>query len=74
MSAFRFDGSGVLTSHKHPIRLPSRPIHMTTNMPPEYILVAVSALIAIQASLVLLQGYSRLYSSRESETLDCFCP
>ena len=40
MSAFRLDGSGALTPHGQPIPLPSRPIHLTTDIPSEYVLVA----------------------------------
>ncbi len=40
VSAFRIDASGALTPHGHPIPLPSRPIHMTTDIPSEYVLVA----------------------------------
>ena len=40
VSAFRIDGSGALTPHGQPIPLPSRPIHLTTDMPSEYVLVA----------------------------------
>ena len=40
VSAFRIDGSGALTPHGQPIPLPSRPIHMTTDIPSEYVLVA----------------------------------
>jgi 6-phosphogluconolactonase (cycloisomerase 2 family) len=40
VSAFRIDASGALTPHGQPIRLPSRPIHLTTDMPSEYVLVA----------------------------------
>src|SRR4029453_14237076 len=39
--AFRPDpASGALTKHGEPIRLPTRPIHMTTDIPSENILVA----------------------------------
>ena len=34
--------SGALGSHGAPITLPTRPIHMTTDIPSEYILVAFS--------------------------------
>jgi 6-phosphogluconolactonase (cycloisomerase 2 family) len=40
VSAFRIDAAGVLTPHGQPIPLPSRPIHMTTDIPSEYVLVA----------------------------------
>src|SRR6267378_5280295 len=41
VTAFRIDpGSGALTRHGEPIRLPTRPIHMTTDVPSENILVA----------------------------------
>jgi 6-phosphogluconolactonase len=41
VTALRIDpASGALTPHGAPIRLPTRPIHLTTDMPSEYILVA----------------------------------
>ena len=41
VSAFRVDpASGALAKHGEPIRLPSRPIHMTLDIPSEHILVA----------------------------------
>jgi 6-phosphogluconolactonase len=41
VTAFRIDpASGALTAHGEPIRLPSRPVHMTTDIPSENILVA----------------------------------
>jgi 6-phosphogluconolactonase len=41
VTAFRIDpASGALTRHGEPIRLPTRPIHMTTDVPSENILVA----------------------------------
>ena len=41
VTAFRIDpASGALTKHGEPIRLPTRPIHMTTDIPSEHILVA----------------------------------
>src|SRR6267143_2773934 len=41
VTAFSIDPtSGALTPHGAPIRLPTRPIHMTTDMPSEHILVA----------------------------------
>ncbi len=41
VTAFRIDpASGALTAHGEPIRLPTRPIHMTTDIPSENILVA----------------------------------
>ena len=41
VSAFRIDpATGALTPHGEPIPLPSRPIHMTTDIPSENILVA----------------------------------
>lgn len=41
ITAFRIDPtSGALTPHGEPIRLPTRPIHMSTDMPSENILVA----------------------------------
>jgi 6-phosphogluconolactonase (cycloisomerase 2 family) len=43
VSAFRIDpGSGGLTPHGDPIPLPTRPIHMTTDIPSEHLLVAFS--------------------------------
>jgi 6-phosphogluconolactonase (cycloisomerase 2 family) len=41
VTAFRIDPeTGALTSHGEPIRLPTRPVHMTTDIPSENILVA----------------------------------
>src|SRR5205807_7739611 len=41
VTAFRIDpASGALTKHGEAIRLPTRPIHMTTDIPSENILVA----------------------------------
>ncbi len=41
VTAFRIDpASGALTRHGEPIRLPTRPIHMCTDIPSENILVA----------------------------------
>jgi len=41
VTAFRIDpATGALTRHGEPIRLPTRPIHMTTDIPSEHILVA----------------------------------
>ena len=41
VTAFAIDpASGVLTPHGTPIRLPTRPIHISTDTPSEYILVA----------------------------------
>jgi 6-phosphogluconolactonase len=43
VTAFRIDpASGALTQHGDPIPLPSRPIHMTTDIPSEHLLVAFS--------------------------------
>lgn len=41
VTAFRIDpANGVLTPHGNPIPLPTRPIHMTTDIPSEHVLVA----------------------------------
>jgi 6-phosphogluconolactonase len=41
VTAFAIDpASGALTPHGAPIRLPTRPIHISTDIPSEYILVA----------------------------------
>ncbi len=41
VSAFRIDpASGALTPHGKPIPLPTRPIHLTTDVPSEHVLVA----------------------------------
>src|SRR5262245_28054595 len=40
VSAFRIDGAGTLTPHGQPISLPSRPIHLTPDIPSEFVLVA----------------------------------
>jgi 6-phosphogluconolactonase (cycloisomerase 2 family) len=48
VSAFRLDGSGALTPHGQPISLPSRPIHLTTDLASEYVLVAFNNPSAIR--------------------------
>jgi 6-phosphogluconolactonase len=49
VTAFRIDrASGALSPHGAPIRLPTRPIHMATDIPSEYILVAFSNPAAIR--------------------------
>ena len=41
VSAYRIDpASGALSLHGEPIRLPTRPIHMTTDIPSQHLLVA----------------------------------
>jgi 6-phosphogluconolactonase (cycloisomerase 2 family) len=40
VNAFRIDAAGALTPHGSPIPLPARPIHLTTDIPSEYVLVA----------------------------------
>ena len=41
MTAFRIDpGTGASTPHGDPIALPTRAIHMTADIPSEYLLVA----------------------------------
>jgi 6-phosphogluconolactonase (cycloisomerase 2 family) len=40
VSAFRIDATGALMPHGQPIPLPARPIHLTTDIPSEYVLVA----------------------------------
>jgi 6-phosphogluconolactonase len=43
VTAFRIDpASGALTPHGTPIRLPTRPVHMTTDIPSKNILVALN--------------------------------
>jgi 6-phosphogluconolactonase len=49
VTAFRIDpGSGALTPHGDPIALPTRPIHLTTDVPSEHLLVAFSNPSAIR--------------------------
>lgn len=49
VTAFRIDrASGVLSPHGAPIRLPTRPIHMATDIQSEHILVAFSNPAAIR--------------------------
>ena len=49
VTAFRIDpASGALMPHGDPIRLPTRPIHMTTDVPTEHLLVAFSNPSAIR--------------------------
>ncbi len=42
VSAFRIAADGALSPHGAPIRLPVRPIHMATDIPSQFILVAFS--------------------------------
>lgn len=50
VTAFRIDpATGALTRHGEPIRLPTRPIHMTTDIPSENILVAFNNPSALRA-------------------------
>jgi 6-phosphogluconolactonase len=48
VSAFKIDPSGALIPHGQPIPLPSRPIHLTTDKPSEYVLVAFNNPSAIR--------------------------
>ena len=49
VTAFRIDpATGALTKHGEAIRLPTRPIHMTTDIPSENILVAFNAPSALR--------------------------
>jgi 6-phosphogluconolactonase (cycloisomerase 2 family) len=48
VSAFKLDPSGALTPHGQPIPIPSRPIHLTTDKPSEYVLVALNNPSAIR--------------------------
>jgi 6-phosphogluconolactonase len=49
VTAFRIDPvSGALSAHGAPIQLPARPIHMATDIPSEYILVAFNNPSAIR--------------------------
>lgn len=49
LAVFRIDSvTGVLTPHGKPIELPSRPIHVTTDIPSDYVLVAFSKPSAIR--------------------------
>ncbi len=49
VTAFRIDpASGALTPHGAPIALPTRPIHMTTDIPSDHLLVAFSNPSAIR--------------------------
>lgn len=48
VSAWRIEPSGALTPHGKPIPLPSRPIHLSTDIPSEYVLVAFSNPSAIR--------------------------
>jgi 6-phosphogluconolactonase (cycloisomerase 2 family) len=44
VTAFRIDpASGALTQHGEPIRLPTRPIHMTLDIPSQHMLVAFNS-------------------------------
>src|SRR6195952_2157111 len=49
VTAFRIDpASGALTQHGEPIKLPTRPIHMTTDIPSQNILVAFNSPSALR--------------------------
>src|SRR6266446_848189 len=49
VTAFAIDpASGALTPHGAPIRLPTRPIHISTDIPSEYILVAFNSPSAVR--------------------------
>src|SRR5437588_13099872 len=49
VTAFSIDpASGALTPHGAPIRLPTRPIHISTDIPSEYILVAFNSPSAVR--------------------------
>jgi 6-phosphogluconolactonase len=47
-TAFRIDASGALAPHGTPIALPSRPIHITSDMPSEHVLVAFNSPSALR--------------------------
>src|SRR5438132_9931371 len=60
VTAFGIDpANGALTPHGAPIRLPTRPIHLTTDMPSAHILVAVNT-----------PGELRVYRSNQDFTPD----
>jgi 6-phosphogluconolactonase len=48
VTAFGIDADGALSAHGPAIRLPTRPIHMATDIPSQYILVAFSNPSAIR--------------------------
>ena len=48
VTAFGIGADGALSAHGAPIRLPTRPIHMATDIPSQYILVAFSNPSAIR--------------------------
>ena len=53
VTAFSIDpASGALTPHGAPIRLPARPIHISTDIPSEYILVAFNNPSAVRVYLI----------------------
>ncbi len=47
-TAFRIEVSGALVRHGNPIALPSRPIHLTSDIPSEHVLVAFNIPSAIR--------------------------
>ena len=57
VSAVRIDpGSGALSLHGEPIALPTRPIHMATDMPSEHVLVAFNNPSAIHIYRINADG------------------
>ena len=70
VSAFRMDpASGALTPHGNPIALPTRPIHMTTDIPSEHVLVAFNNPSALR--IYRINSDATLGGEvQQSETLD----
>ena len=70
VSAFRIDpASGALTPHGSPIALPTRPIHITTDIPSEHVLVAFNNPSALR--IYRINGDATLGGEvKQSGTLD----
>jgi 6-phosphogluconolactonase len=57
VSALRIDpGTGALSNHGQPIRLPTRPIHMATDIPSEHVIVAFNNPSAIHIYRINADG------------------
>jgi 6-phosphogluconolactonase len=56
VTAFRIDGNGALVLHGQPIGLPTRPVHMSTDVPSQYILVAFNNPSALRVYRVNSDG------------------
>jgi len=68
-TAFRIDASGALTRHGSPIALPERPIHMTSDIPSEHVLIAFNTPSALR--VYRINGDATLGEEvKQAETID----